>query len=107
MMRQRPESEPWPETLDEAVEQLLKQLGWKMKEYLRDTPEAHVAARFHHGLGTSIRNRYGLWQGNLSLLDSCGSTMMHPDEASAVIIKALWRRLQFLPTLDVELISAN
>lgn len=106
-MRERPGYEAWPETLDEAVEQLLKQLSWQTMESLRDTPEAHILSCFHHSLGTSIRNRYGLWQGNLSLLDSCGSTMMHPDDASAAIIKALWRRLQFLPSLDLAPISAN
>lgn len=106
-MRNMPDNEPWPETLDEAVEKLLKHLDWGTKEYLRDTPEAHIIIRFQPSLGTSIRNRYGLWEGNLSLLDSCGSTMMEPDDASVVIIKALWRRLQFLPSLDLEPLSSN
>jgi hypothetical protein len=97
----------WPETVDDAVGELLRLLGWNTNKLVRDTPEAHLTARFHHGLGTSIRNHFGLWEGNTSLLDSCGDIKFHPDDASAVIIKAFWQRLQFLPSVDLEIISAN
>jgi hypothetical protein len=97
----------WPKTVDDAVDELLSQLTWDTKEYIRDTAEAHLLSRFHHGLGTSVRNRYGLWRGNSDLLQSCGSPTMHPDDASEIIIKALWERLQYLPSLDTEIISSN
>jgi uncharacterized protein DUF6794 len=50
-----------------------------------------------------IRNAFGLWQGNAALLKSCAEArygpgpdamFMHPDDASGVIIEAVWRRLQ-------------
>lgn len=43
------------------------------------------------GLGMWIRNNLGLWQGNAALLEATGET--HADDASAVIIRALWSAL--------------
>jgi len=48
--------------------------------------------RFHHGWGTGIRNEFGLWKGNKELLADCHAE--HPDDASMVIIQAVWERLQ-------------
>ena len=45
-------------------------------------------------LGTAIRNEFGLWEANTALLAACGSPDMHPDDASQVIIRALWEVLQ-------------
>ena len=45
---------------------------------------------FHHGCGTYIRNRYNLW-GNQALVKATGKE--HPDDASMVIIKAVWQSL--------------
>lgn len=45
----------------------------------------------HFGLGTSIRNDFGLWCGNTALLESTGNS--HPDDAAMAIIEALWHRL--------------
>lgn len=47
---------------------------------------------FHHGWGTSIRNEFGLWRGNEELMRDCHAD--HPDDASMVIIEAVWQRLQ-------------
>ena len=46
---------------------------------------------FHFGWGTSIRNYYNLWQ-NQALLRATGSE--NPDDASMVIIKAVWKALR-------------
>jgi len=58
----------------------------------------------HHGFGTWIRNNFGLWRGNRSLLLDCERIekprshrirgMMHPDDASTTITRALWRSLR-------------
>ncbi len=48
----------------------------------------------HFGLGLAIRNEFGLLAGNKSLLAACGSPDMHPDSASAVIIRTLWECLR-------------
>ena len=55
-----------------------------------DTPEDDLIA-FHHGWGTHIRNHYNLWQ-KPALLKATGKE--HPDDASLVIIKAVWKALR-------------
>jgi hypothetical protein len=53
---------------------------------------------FHFSLGHHIRNEFGLWSGNDALLESChiiaGKQDLHVDEASMVIIKALWKKVR-------------
>lgn len=46
----------------------------------------------HLGLGMWIRNNLGLWSENSALLESARA--QNPDDASVVIIEALWRRLR-------------
>jgi hypothetical protein len=46
----------------------------------------------HLGLGMWIRNNLGLWSENSALLQSARA--QNPDDASVVIIEALWRRLR-------------
>lgn len=45
-----------------------------------------------------IRNAFGLWGGNVALMQSGaqarGYPFIHPDDASVVIIEAVWERLQ-------------
>jgi hypothetical protein len=56
-----------------------------------DLPEDElISLRF--GLGQHIRNAFGLWEGNDTLLRACGTA--DADEASMVILEALWERLQ-------------
>jgi hypothetical protein len=45
----------------------------------------------HFGLGTAIRNALGLHGSNNRLLTDCSVT--HPDDATGVIIRALWDKL--------------
>lgn len=81
----------WPLTLDAAVEELLSRMSEADKQTVRDTPEDDLI-QFHFPWGMGIRNEFGLWRGNTSLLASCGAS--HPDDASTVIIRAVWQRLQ-------------
>lgn len=82
-----------PKTLEEAVALLISEMSEKSKNYVQSLPEDELFI-FHFGFGMTIRNRFGLWTGNFDLLESCGSPDMHPDNASGVIIHALWRELQ-------------
>ncbi|OLP20086.1 hypothetical protein BST81_02280 [Leptolyngbya sp. 'hensonii'] len=84
-------AEPWPQTLEEAVESIMAELSQEDKITVRNTPREDLI-RFHHGWGTGIRNSFGLWQGNQALLQACNSTF--PDDASMVIIEAVWEQLQ-------------
>lgn len=83
----------WPRTVEEAVERLIDEMPDDLVLELAYTPEDHLII-YHRWLGMGIRNNFGLWRGNKSLLRSCGSADMHPDSASTVIIKATWERLR-------------
>jgi hypothetical protein len=64
------------------------------------TAIAHMSASElidpHFSLGMYIRNAFGLWQGNHALLMSCSAAgrPIHPNDASGVIIEALWTCLR-------------
>ena len=81
-----------PSTVDQAVDYVLAVLSDEDKQTIRAMPEHEVGANLHFGLGMWIRNNLGLWHGNEGLVAMSGS--LHPDDASSVIVKALWRRLQ-------------
>ena len=81
----------WPKTVDEAVTRLLGDIKGGDKARVRDTKKEDLIL-FHHGWGTGIRNEFGLWRGNTNLLADCHA--QHPDDASMVIIKAVWQKLQ-------------
>ena len=80
-----------PETIDEAVERLMMILEGEHKAALAIMQEKDlIDLRF--SLGMEIRNAFGLHVPWSKLLSSCG--VVHPDDASGVIIQALWRRLR-------------
>lgn len=83
-----------PTIVEEAVALLMGRLSDEEKAFVRSLPEGELASRLHFTLGMAIRNDFGLWGGNKALLRSCGSETMSADDASSVIIKALWRRLK-------------
>jgi hypothetical protein len=81
----------WPSTVNDAVTRLLSELSEKDKEAIKVTKRDDLI-KYHFNLGLWIRNNFGLWNGNYSLLTDCHSK--HPDGASGVIIEALWQKLQ-------------
>lgn len=85
------EKKAWPKTVDEAVTRIVTALPEKDRKIIRETARKDLI-RFHHGWGTGIRNDFGLWRGNDALMKDCKA--QHPDEASSVIIDAVWVRLQ-------------
>ena len=51
----------------------------------------------HTTLGQYVRNRFGLWQENRSLMQSCrlrSRRNLSEDECSAFFVKELWMKLQ-------------
>lgn len=83
----------WPLTVDQAVDRILARLTPAEKQQIRQIPD-HDLDLLHFGLGTTIRNKCGLWAGNTALLAACGSPDLHPDVASGVIVRAVWERLR-------------
>jgi hypothetical protein len=81
----------WPKTVDEAVARVLTELTEIQKAEVRDTKEKDLIS-FHYSLGLMIRNEFGLWKGNKSLMADCQAS--DPDDASFVIVKAVWQKLQ-------------
>lgn len=80
-----------PSTIDEAVDFILSEMKEEDKKTIKETPKKDLI-KYHHGFGTAVRNKLGLWSGNSKLLEATGK--QHPDDASMVIIEALWERLQ-------------
>ena len=83
----------WPTTVKATVADILSTLSEKDKQALRKIKKDELI-KFHHGWGTGIRNYYGLWRGNSALReDACGKRC-HLDDASMVIITAVWEAVQ-------------
>jgi len=89
------EAPHWPAILDEAVKELLSRLPLKDKTLIAKMSEDELTG-LHPSLGAYIRERFGLWSGNKLLMQSCrlqSGKRISEDEASAVIIRDLWKRL--------------
>lgn len=91
--RKPPGPGEWPTTVQDVVNDLLRLMSEKDKEIVRTTKREDLI-QFHLGWGMAIRNHYGLWRGNDALVrDACGKPC-HPDDASMIIIEAVWRELR-------------
>ena len=95
MVKEETEGKEWPATLNEAVGVVLACLPDTEKTRLAGLMQEELIT-LHFGLGMWIRNNFGLWQGNTALRNSLalGHPGIHPDDASMVIIEAVWRRLR-------------
>lgn len=79
-----------PSTLEEAVDRLLLILTpedcLKISQMKKDD-----LFHLYFGLGLEIRNAFDLHAADSELLRACGTD--HADDASLVVIEALWARL--------------
>lgn len=90
----------YPKTVAESVDRLMEMLTEEELKKIAAMKEDDLIL-LHMGLGTHIRNSFGLWADNKELLGDCGGGFIHPDSASSVIIKALWEKLKNY-NIDVE-----
>jgi hypothetical protein len=94
--RETAQSSPQPQTVAEVVVLLTSEMKLKDKSLIAAMSEESLID-LYPSLGVYIRNRY-LYPRNEKLLEACRSTAMdkylHWDQASLVIIKELWKRLQ-------------
>jgi len=89
-----------PETVTEAIERLMTVLEGEHKIALAIMRKEDLVD-FHFSLGMAIRNAFGLHEPGSKLLASCNNAIhpntsynaTHPDDASGVIIQALWIKL--------------
>lgn len=85
------DSEKRPATVLEAVEYLRTTMPQQALAELAALAEDQLI-QTHHGLGAGIRNE--VLRDNPALRKDTGQR--HPDDASAVIVEALWRELQMI-----------
>ena len=68
------------------------------QEFLLATMDEVDLFDLHMSLGHQIRDDFGLWTGNDALMASCrsvsGNPDLHVDDASMVIVKALWEKIK-------------
>lgn len=82
-----------PKTLKEAIGTLQILLPPEVLRTIAGTRRDNLG-RFHMGLGQYIRNGFGLWRDNTELIrDINGGELMHPDNASGLILQAVWDEL--------------
>ena len=79
-----------PTKLTEIMEAILKDMSEADKATIIDTEEDDLI-QFHNSWGRSIRNGNNLWH-DKALVKELGAE--HPDDASMIIIKAVWKTLQ-------------
>jgi len=86
-----------PHTIEEAVESLMTQLTLKDKTAIANMKESESASLLL-SLGVDIGRKFGLRSFNKRLLDSCrllsGDEDIREGKASALIARALWKRLR-------------
>jgi len=106
-----------PKTVKEAVRQLKDEMSAEDKEYFKKYSQKDLVPSFHDNFGRGIRNRFGLWGDDRTLLEDCyrvhkeeypedfkytedfygmdpiSEGLPYADEASSVIMKELWKDL--------------
>jgi len=86
-----------PQTVQETVEMLIAHLPLKQKATIANMAESELIS-LNASLGRYILNKFGLWSGNEKLVESCLTKTDYPlqneDDAAAVIVKELWRKLR-------------
>src|SRR5262245_10190718 len=73
-----------PTTLEGIVRDIIASLSAEDRMLVRLTRKEELI-KFHHGWGTHIRNRYGLWRSNSELVHAACGGPCHPDDASMII----------------------
>jgi hypothetical protein len=86
-----------PKTVEEAVERLISELSLRDKAHIANIREEDLVS-LQPFLGHYVRTAFGLWSGNSALMESCllvsGETELNEDDASAVIINEVWKKLR-------------
>ena len=84
-----------PKSIQEAIQLLLTELPEKDQQIIKMMAEEQLSS-LHFSLGNHIRNGFELWGSNVELLKACcpDSSLQNADDASLVIIKAFWWKLQ-------------
>jgi hypothetical protein len=86
-----------PKTVDEAVERLISDLDLEDKIKIAKM-HSNELVNIHSRLKTYFKTAFSVWHGNKELLADCrvtsGESIRTEDEATFIILKALWERLK-------------
>ena len=86
-----------PQNIDEAVERLIAQMPLKDKTTMANMSQDELP-NLYLSLGEYIMNNFGLLSGNHKLIESCrleaDDPFEHEENAVAIIITALWKKLR-------------
>jgi Circularly permutated YpsA SLOG family/Domain of unknown function (DUF6794) len=86
-----------PRSVQTAIRRLIETLQLKDRASIANMRPEEVD-HLRTGLGDFIKQNFGLYSGNTALLQSCAEVgrliRPLPDEACAVILRALWKELQ-------------
>ena len=82
-----------PKDINEAIDSLDEIFSPEDKRYITDSLSLEdFGARCHHGLGTWIRNNWGLWGGSRLQRYFLDKKVTHPDDMSGEILKAYYKK---------------
>jgi hypothetical protein len=86
---------PLPRSVRQVVDRILKDIRPEFRATLLKTKREDLV-QFQYGWGTGIRDSLCLWAGNNNQLirSACDGQLCHPEDASMVIMEAVWDRLQ-------------
>jgi len=86
-----------PKTVDEAVDSLISDLDLKSRMVIASM-DLDDLIHLHSNLFVYFKNAFGIWSGNKELIESCRSITRDPveneDDATAVIMGVLWKKLR-------------
>jgi hypothetical protein len=89
-----------PANIQQCFEQIDLMLGEEQIELIKAGTKDDMIS-YHHGLGTGIRNSFGLWRGPLIGTWFRERGVDHPDNMSGIILDAYWRYLNDKP-IEIE-----
>ncbi len=93
-------SEPIPTTLDEAVDQIVASMSAAERAAYAKTDSDFPGQGGFFG-GMAMRNAWGLWHGETGISRWLRERrVVHGDDQSLTISRAVWRRLHELPIGD-------
>lgn len=90
-----------PKDLDDALKEMQRMLPASVVAEMKQGSEQNMG-RYHFGLGTWMRNNWGLWGGSQLAQWFKPRGVWHPDDMSGILLKSFWRVLHDKPILLEE-----
>lgn len=85
-----------PKDLEDAFIELMRMLSPALLNEIKLKSEKDMI-EYHHGLGTWLRNNWGLWAGSRLAQYFRQLGINHPDDMSGIILTSFWRHLHSQP----------